>query len=130
VVTELRSKEPSCTCVTGMFSGASSAERTAVKELSPATIVDSGMWKAGLRAGIMEGVRTKTEGFGDGDELCRCGCASGREVRSGRKVWIVRIGVRRRVSRRSFKVDGERVAIGEDGYVRVGMRIKERNARW
>lgn len=36
-------------------------------------------------------------------------------MRRGRKVWSVRIGVRRRVLRRSFRVDGASVAIGEVG---------------
>jgi hypothetical protein len=36
-------------------------------------------------------------------------------VRRGRNVWSVRIGVRRRVLRRSFRVDGTSVAIGEVG---------------
>jgi hypothetical protein len=36
-------------------------------------------------------------------------------VRSGRKDWRVRIGVRIRVFRRSLSVEGESVAIGEVG---------------
>jgi len=38
----------------------------------------------------------------------------------------VRIGVRSRVLRRSESVDGESVAIGEEGYDGEGMRIKDR----
>jgi hypothetical protein len=36
-------------------------------------------------------------------------------VRSGRKACRVRIGVRRRVFKRLDNVEGERVAIGDDG---------------
>jgi len=36
-------------------------------------------------------------------------------VRSGRNCWRVRTGVRRRVFRRSLRVEGGRVAIGVDG---------------
>ena len=78
-----------------------------------AQIDDSGRWKAGLRLDIIDGVRTSTDGFGvrlEGE-----GWWNGREVRSGRKVWRVRIGVRRRVFRRSERVEGWRVAIGEQG---------------
>jgi hypothetical protein len=78
-----------------------------VKEARAAQMLDSGAWKAGLREGIMEGVRTRTDGFG-------AGVGEG-EVSSGRKDWSVRMGVRRRVLRRSEKVVGERVAIGEVG---------------
>ena len=51
----------------------------------------------------MEGVRTRTEGLGVED------------VRSGRKVWMVRIGVKTRVFSRSFRVDGGSAAIGAEG---------------
>lgn len=81
-------------------------------------MTDSGAWKAGLREDIMDGVRRRTEGLGvvEGVELAwRCGCEKGRIWRSGRKVWSVRIGVRRRVLRRSETVLGARVAIGEEG---------------
>jgi hypothetical protein len=78
-----------------------------------AHMADSGRWKAGFRLGIMEGVRTRTEGFGAGVE--GAGCWRGREVRSERKVWRVRIGVRRRVLSRSERVEGGRVAIGREG---------------
>jgi len=108
-----RSNVPSCRWETGISSGASSADNTEVKELRAAQIVDSGRWKAGFRLDIMEGVRTRTDGLGpvvDGAGWC-----SGREARNGRKVWRVRIGVRRRVFRRSESVEGGRVAIGEEG---------------
>jgi hypothetical protein len=78
-----------------------------------AQIADSGRWKAGFRLDIIEGVRTSTDGFGAGLE--GEGWWRGREVRSGRKVWRVRIGVRRRVFRRSERLEGWRVAIGEQG---------------
>lgn len=61
----------------------------------------------------MEGVRTRTDGLWlivEGEGWWR-----GREVRSGRKVCRVRIGVRRRVLRRSERVEGGRVAIGAEG---------------
>ena len=43
--------------------GLSSADKTEVREERAATSEDSGRWKAGLREGIIEGVRTRTEGF-------------------------------------------------------------------
>lgn len=61
---EPKSKFPSCRCVTGMERGASSAERTLVKDVRAAMMLDSGAWKAGERAGIIEGVRTRTLGLG------------------------------------------------------------------
>lgn len=48
---------------------------------------------------------------------------------SGRNVCNVKIGVRRRVFRRSESVDGERVESGAEGYVCDGMRIRERKER-
>lgn len=42
----------------------------------------------------------------------------------------MRIGVRRRVFRRSDSVEGARVAIGEVGYVMLGTRMRERKVRW
>jgi hypothetical protein len=51
----------------------------------------------------MDGVRTRTDGLGTVD------------VRSGRKFWSVRIGVRRRVLRRSESVEGGRAATGAEG---------------
>jgi hypothetical protein len=95
----------------------SSAERTEVKEVRAATRVDSGAWKAGEREGMMVGVRTRTEGLGvvGGGPGLRYGWERGRDVRRGRKVWRVRMGVRTRVLRRSLRVEGERVAIGEEG---------------
>ena len=70
----LRSKEPRCSCVTGIESGESSADRTDVKALRPATSVDSGAWNARFREGIMLGVKRRTVGFGpsvadDGEPL-------------------------------------------------------------
>jgi hypothetical protein len=91
---ELKSNVPSWRWLTGISSGASSACKTSVKLESAETREDSGRWKAGRRLEIMEGVRMRTEGLGVED------------VRSGRKVWRVRIGVRTRVFRRSFKVEG------------------------
>jgi hypothetical protein len=107
------SNVPSCRWETGISSGASSADNTAVNDDRAAQIADSGRWKAGFRLDIIEGVRTSTDGFGAGLE--GEGWWRGREVRSGRKVWRVRIGVRRRVFRRSERLEGWRVAIGEQG---------------
>lgn len=50
-------------------------------------------------------------------------------MRSGRNVCRVRIGVRRRVFRRSLRVEGARVAIGEVGYVVEGIIISDRRFR-
>jgi hypothetical protein len=110
----LKSKVPSWRCVTGIERGASSAERTSVKASRAETMLDSGRWKAGWREEMMFGVRTKTEGFLAVAEW-DCECGRGRDWRSGRKVWSVRIGIRRRVLRRSEKVLGESVAIGDVG---------------
>jgi hypothetical protein len=105
-------------------------DKTDVKLESAAQIEDSSKWNAGLRLGIMEGVMTRTEGLGAAGAEWSCGWWSGREVRSGRKAWRVRIGVKRRVFRRSERVEGERVAIGEEGYVMLGRRMRERKVRW
>lgn len=99
----LKSNVPNCICITGISSGANSAVKTSVKLDSAAMIEDSGRWKAGRRAGIMDGVRTRTEGL------------VAVVVRSGRKVWSVRIGVRRRVFRRSESVAGGSAAMGVEG---------------
>jgi hypothetical protein len=66
---------------------------------------------------IMDGVKTRTLGvfvvalsllllYGEG-------LGVRREVRSGRKAWTVRIGCNRCVLKRSAKLDGGIVAIGE-----------------
>jgi hypothetical protein len=88
-----------------------------VKEERAETIADSGRWKAGLRFEIIEGVRTRTEGLirAADEPLCWWGCERGRDCRSGRKVWSVRMGVKRRVFRRSESAEGARVAIGKEG---------------
>lgn len=99
-----------------MERGESSADRTRVKDVRAETTALSGAWKAGEREGIMDGVRRRTEGLVDGEVpgWC-CGCESGTEVRSGRKLWRVRIGLKRRVLRMSDRVFGDRVAIGAEG---------------
>lgn len=114
-----------------MEKGASSALRTEVRALREAMSVDSGAWKAGFREVIMEGVRMRTEGLGMSCLVfgCRCGCGSGREVRSGRNTCRISIGVRSRVLRRSLRVTGESVAIGEVGYDVGGTIIKDRSVR-
>jgi hypothetical protein len=110
---QLKSNVPNCKCVTGIASGESSAFNTWVADSKAATIEDSGRWKAGLRLDIIDGVRTRTDGLGGVAK--GAGRGNGREVRSGRKVWRVKIGVRRRVFKRSERVEGKRVAIGEEG---------------
>lgn len=111
------SKVPSWICVTGIPRGWSSEERTEVKEERAETIADSGRWKAGFRLDIIEGVRTRTEGLTGvgGGPGCTWGCERGRICRSGRKVWSVRMGCKRRVFRRSESADGASVAIGKEG---------------
>lgn len=86
-------------------------------EESADTIEDSGRWKAGLRLGIIEGVRTKTEGLAGfwGWPGCGLGCERGSIWRSGRKVCNVRKGFKYRVLNRSESVDGLSVAIGDEG---------------
>jgi hypothetical protein len=100
-----------------MERGQSSDCRTLVKAFRAETERDSGRWKAGFRLEIILGVRTKMDGFGAGiaGPVCRCGWLKGRIWRRGRKVWRVRIGVRRRVLRRSESWDGGREARGEVG---------------
>lgn len=110
-----RSKVPSWRCVTGILRGASSALNTEEREVRAEFIRDSGAWKAGFKEDIIEGVRRRIEGLRGADVGCGPGCVRGRDCRSGRKVWRVRIGVRRRVLRRSEMVLGERAAIGEEG---------------
>ena len=99
--------------MTGIFRGRSSFARPEANEESADTIIDSGIWKAGLRLDIIDGVRIKTEGltgFGAGP-----GCESGSICSRGRKVCSVRIGASCRVFTRSESVDGESVARGEAG---------------
>jgi len=94
--------------------GESSEERTDVKDERAETMLDSGAWNAGDRLEIMEGVRTRTDGF-DGVVETACGCKVPEEAKTGRKDCKVRIGVSKRVFKRSLNVDGERVAIGAEG---------------
>jgi hypothetical protein len=94
-------------CVTGIDNGRSSAVRTSVKALSAEQTVASGAWKGGLMEEMMDGVKTRTFGGVFSADVPR------RAVRSGRKAWIVRIGWRRWVLKRSAKLDGGMVAIGE-----------------
>lgn len=95
--------------MTGIPSGRSSAVSTSVKAARAEQTVASGAWKGGLMEEMMEGVKTRT--FGDGRSLSVAGLR--RVVRRGRKAWIVRIGWRRWVLKRSAKLDGGMVAIGE-----------------
>ncbi len=111
---ELRSKVPSCKCVTGILRGASSARRTEERDVRAELMRDSGAWKAGFREDIIEGERRRMEGL-RGVGGAGPGWVRGRDWRSGRKVCSVSIGVRRRVLRRSEMVVGERAAIGEEG---------------
>lgn len=108
------SNVPSWRCVTGIPTGESSEERTDVKDDRAETILASGAWKAGEMLEMMVGVRTRTEGFGEAIES-GCWCEVLGEARSGRKDCKVRIGVIRRVFRRSLSVEGDRVAIGAEG---------------
>lgn len=57
------SNVPSWRWVTGMPMGESSEERTDVKDERAETMLDSGAWNAGDRLEIMDGVRTRTDGF-------------------------------------------------------------------
>lgn len=123
-----------------MASGESSALRTVERDVRAEFIRASGAWKAGEREVMMEGVRRRIEGLGPSAESngcgvepgleCRCGWVRGRVWRRGRNAWRVRTGVRRRVLRRSEMVEAGRAAMGSEGYVEDGMRIKERKARW
>lgn len=47
-----------------MSSGESSEVRTDVNDERAAMSVDSGAWNGGFRDGIIEGVSTRTDGFG------------------------------------------------------------------
>lgn len=105
------SKVPSWRCVTGTPTGESSEDRTDVKDDRAETMLASGAWKAGDMLEIIVGVRTRTDGFG----ALEGGCDVLGEVMRGRKDCRVRIGVRRRVFRRSLMVEGGRVAIGAEG---------------
>jgi hypothetical protein len=70
--------------------------------------VASGAWKGGLMDEIMEGVKTRTLGL--------VGVSPGgviREVRRGKNDWMVRIGCKRWVLKRSANEDGGMVAMGD-----------------
>jgi len=103
--------------VTGIPSGASSEVRVCVKDVKADIIADSGKWNAGLREDIIFGVKTNTDGLAAADVGVewRFRWERGRDWRSGRKVWSVRIGVRRRVFRRSERDEAGRMAMGAEG---------------
>lgn len=79
-----------------------------MKAESAEQTVASGAWKGGLMDEMMDGVKTRTLGIGRS-----LSAGPRRAVRRGRKAWIVRIGWRRCVLKRSAKLDGGMVAIGE-----------------
>lgn len=69
--------------------------------------VASGAWNGGLMEEMMDGVKTRTLGGWNFSAGLR------RAVRSGRNACIVRMGWRRWVLKRSAKLDGGIVAIGD-----------------
>lgn len=86
--------------------------------------VASGAWKGGLMEEMIEGVKTSTLGDGVSVTVLSLspsllgvegggGGGARRDVRSGRKAWIVRTGCSRCVLKRSAKLEGGIVAIGE-----------------
>lgn len=91
-----------------MSSGRSSAVRTSVKAERAEQTVASGAWKGGLMEEMMDGVKTRTLG---GTHRSPMGLR--REVSRGRKAWMVRMGCRRCVLKRSAKLEGGIVAIGD-----------------
>lgn len=95
-------------CVTGISRGCNSAARTSVKAVSAEQTVASGAWKGGLMEEIMDGVNTRTFG---GTHFSPIGWS--RDVNSGKNDCIVRIGCRRCVLKRSAKLDGGMVAMGD-----------------
>lgn len=104
-----KSKVPSWTCVTGMDNGLSSPARTSVNADRAEQTVASGAWNGGFIEDMIEGVKTRTFG---------CGFSAPEEevslaVRRGRNAWMVSIGWRRCVLKRSAKLDGGIVAIGD-----------------
>ena len=98
-----------------MLSGASSLDRTRVKDVRAETMVLSVLWKAGQRDGMMLGVRTRIEGGGGGLRIASGFGEVVRVVKRGRKVCNVRMGCKSRLLRRSESVLGERAATGEEG---------------
>lgn len=110
-----------------MPSGRSSAVRTSVKADRAEQTVDSGAWKGGLMEEMMEGVKTRTLGLG---LSCSDDGGPRRLVRSGRKLWMVRIGWRRWVLKRSAKLEGGMVAIGDVWYLSDGIRMTAFSERW
>lgn len=66
----------------------------------------SGAWKGGLMDEMMDGVKTSTRGEDRSEVVSRA-------VSRGRKAWMVRIGLRRCVLKRSAKLEGGMVAMGE-----------------
>lgn len=89
-----------------MESGRSSPSRTSVNAARAEHTVASGAWNGGLMDEMMDGVKTSTFG-GDFSPGPR------RAVSNGRKAWMERIGWRRWVLKRSAKLEGGMVAIGE-----------------
>lgn len=81
--------------------------RTSVKAERAEHTVASGAWKGGLMDEMMEGVKTRTLGGWNCSEGPR------RAVKRGRKAWMVRMGWSRCVLKRSAKLDGGMVAMGE-----------------
>ena len=113
------SKVPSLRCVRLMPRGESSADNDMEKAERAAEMVDSGMWKAGDREGIIDGVKSRT--FGGEDGFWWEGGVAGGVVRRGRKVFAMSIGWRRRVFVMSLSCWEESVARGAEGYVSVGI---------
>lgn len=68
----------------------------------------SGAWNGGLMEEMMDGVNTRTFG---GIHFSPMGLR--RDVSSGRKAWMVSIGCRRCVLKRSAKLEGGMVAMGD-----------------
>jgi len=60
---ELMSKVPSWRCVTGIERGASSAVKTVENVVKAVFKSDSGRWKEGERADMMDGVSNNTDGL-------------------------------------------------------------------
>lgn len=82
--------------------------RTSVKADRAEQTVASGAWNGGFSDEIIDGVKTRTFGFTGSSAVGRS-----LVVRSGKNAWIVRMGCKRCVWKRSAKLEGGIVAIGE-----------------
>lgn len=124
---------------TGMFMVPSSVRREVAKAVRPARVVDSGVWKAGLREVRRVGVRRRIFAGGGGGGVVDVGVGFGFgevvmtvavERMRGRKAWVVRIVERSFVESVSDQVVPGMISRGPVGKCKSGIRRRPAKVRW